>query len=71
MRPLEIETGTFSDPAEIKAMMRGIQMCRELGNSVVMSAFVKREVVPGDLAGSALDDLLQGSLKSHDVQWLL
>lgn len=56
---VEIETGILADPADFKAMMRAIQMCRELGNSVVMNAFPKREMVPGDLAGPAPENLVR------------
>ena len=72
--PVEIETGTFSDPADLKAMMRGIQMCRELGNYVVMNAFAKREVMPGDLAGPHLKILSETrrrvvSIKAAQQRW--
>jgi choline dehydrogenase len=47
---------TLSDPADMKALIRGIELCREIGNSAGMSQFVKREVMPGNLKGDALED---------------
>ena len=51
--PIEIVANTFSDPTDMKALIRAIALCREIGNSAVMSPFVKREVMPGNLAGRA------------------
>ena len=52
--PIEIVADTFSDPADMTAMLRAIGLCREIGNSAAVSPFVKREVMPGNLTGSAL-----------------
>jgi len=54
--PIEIVANTLSDPADMKALIRGIELCREIGNSAGMSQFVKREVMPGNLKGDALED---------------
>jgi choline dehydrogenase len=59
--PVEIETGIFSDPADFKAMLQAIQICRELGNS---AAFAKREVMPGNLAGPALESFVRNTASS-------
>jgi choline dehydrogenase len=52
--PIEIVANTLSDPADMKALIRAVELCREIGNSAVMSRFVKREVMPGNLKGDAL-----------------
>jgi choline dehydrogenase len=54
--PIEIVANTLSDPADMKALMHAIELCREIGNSAGMSEFVKREVMPGNLKGAALED---------------
>lgn len=54
--PIEIVADTFSDPADIKVLIRAVELCREIGNSPAMNPFVKREVMPGNLAGSALEN---------------
>ncbi|MEP3278888.1 MAG: GMC family oxidoreductase N-terminal domain-containing protein [Stappiaceae bacterium] len=43
----QIDAGHLRDPADLKACMVGIELCREIGNSAPMKEFVKREVVPG------------------------
>jgi choline dehydrogenase len=54
--PIEIMAGTFSDPADMKALIHAVEFCREIGNSPTMAPFVKREVMPGNLTGSALEN---------------
>jgi choline dehydrogenase len=54
--PLQIEADTFGDPADMKALIRSIELCREIGNSAAMRPFVKREVMPGNLTGRALEN---------------
>ncbi|HEX3405656.1 MAG TPA: GMC family oxidoreductase N-terminal domain-containing protein [Caulobacteraceae bacterium] len=53
--PIAIEAGAFADPADMKALLYAIELCREIGNSAAMSPFVKREVMPGPLTGGALE----------------
>jgi choline dehydrogenase len=57
--PVEIAADTFSNPADMKAMVHGVELCREIGNSPAMRPFVKREVMPGNLAGSALENFVR------------
>ncbi|MDB5447420.1 MAG: glucose-methanol-choline oxidoreductase [Phenylobacterium sp.] len=57
--PIEILADTLSDPADMKALIHAVELCREIGNSPAMSPFVKREVMPGNLAGSALENFVR------------
>jgi choline dehydrogenase len=57
--PVEIVADTFSDPADMKALIQAVELSREIGNSPAMSPFVKREVMPGMLAGSALENFVR------------
>ena len=57
--PIEIVANTLSDPADMKALIRAVELCRELGNSAAMSRFVKREVMPGNLKGDALEGFVR------------
>jgi choline dehydrogenase len=50
---------TLSDPADMKALIRAVELCREIGNSAAMSRFVKREVMPGNLKGDALEGFVR------------
>jgi choline dehydrogenase len=63
--PVEIVASTFSDPADIKALIRAVGLCREIGNSAVMSPFVKREVMPGSLAGDALESFARDATSTY------
>jgi hypothetical protein len=58
---------TFSDPADLKALIRAITRCREIGNSAAMSPFVKREVMPGDLSGRVFESFVRGSLLASEL----
>jgi choline dehydrogenase len=57
--PVSIEANSYADPADFKAMLRAVELCREICNSAVMSPFVKREVLPGKLTGAALDNFVR------------
>jgi len=45
-RPV-VDARFLSHPDDVKALAYGIEMARDIGNSAAMSAFVKREVAPG------------------------
>jgi choline dehydrogenase len=36
-----------------------VEICREIGNSAALRSFVKREVMPGNLKGPALEDFIR------------
>jgi choline dehydrogenase len=57
--PQLIVADTFSDPADVKALIQAVELSREIGNSPAMNPFVKREVMPGNLAGSALENFVR------------
>jgi choline dehydrogenase len=63
--PIEIVANTFSDPADVKALIRSVELCRNIGNSVVMNPFVKREIFPGNLAAHALESFVRGTVTSY------
>src|SRR6516162_899340 len=62
--PIEIVANTLSDPADMKALIRAVELCREIGNSAAMSRFVKREVMPGNLKGAALEDFARDAVSA-------
>jgi choline dehydrogenase-like flavoprotein len=63
--PIEIVANTFSDPADMKALIGAIALCREIGNSAAMGPFVKREVMPGNLAGRALEGFVRDAVVAN------
>jgi choline dehydrogenase len=46
----------------MKAMIRCVELCRELGNSTAMRPFVKREVIPGAMERLEIDQLIRKSV---------
>ena len=58
-RPI-VDANFLGDPADVKALRRGIELCREIGNAAPLSRHVTREVAPGRaLAGDALDAFIR------------
>src|SRR5262249_13947138 len=55
----EIHANMLSDLRDLEALRKAMQISRELGNSQAMKPFVKREILPGDREGVALDDLIR------------
>ena len=60
----EIHANMLSDPRDLAALRRGMEITRDLGNSEAMKPFVKREILPGPLAGEALDNLIRDGAMS-------
>jgi choline dehydrogenase len=62
----EIHANMLSDPRDLAALRRGMEIVRDLGNSEAMKPFVKREILPGPLTGEALDNLIRdGAMSMH------
>jgi len=62
----EIHANMLNDPRDLTALRRGMEIVRDLGNSEAMKPFVKREILPGPLAGEALDNLIRdGAMSMH------
>ena len=50
-----IDASFLSEPKDVEALVRCVELCREIGNGAEMRPFVKREVMPGPLKGKALE----------------
>lgn len=57
--PVLIEANMLSHPDDMKAAVAGVELCREIGNSAPLRPFVKREVMPGNLKGSELENFIR------------
>ena len=66
--PLQIEPNTLSHPDDLKAAKASVRLCREIGNSLPLRSFVKREVVPGNLEGPALENFIRDAAMSYAHQ---
>ncbi len=52
--PVRIEANALSDPDDLEALVRSVELCRDIGNGAALRPFVKREAMPGNLRRSAL-----------------
>ena len=62
---VQIETNMMSHPADLKAAIAMVQLCREIGNSAALRPFVKREVMPGNLKGTELENFIRDSVVTY------
>jgi choline dehydrogenase len=63
--PIEIEANTLAHPNDMRAAIACVELCREIGNSGPLSPFVKREVMPGNLKGAALENFIRDAASSY------
>lgn len=60
-----IDGAFLSHPDDVKALLRGIELCREIGNSQTMKPFVKREVMPGALGRDDMTAFLRDAAGTY------
>lgn len=63
--PVSIDGGFLKEEADLTALTRCIELCREIGNSSPMAEFVKREVMPGALSGEDLKDFARNAAGTY------
>jgi choline dehydrogenase len=63
--PIEIEANTLAHPDDMKAAIACVELCRKIGNSAPLSPFVKREVMPGNLKGAALENFIRDAASTY------
>jgi choline dehydrogenase len=63
--PVQIDANTLSDPADMKAAIASVKLCREIGNSAPLSPFAKREVMPGNLTGAELERFVRDAASPY------
>ncbi|MGV1754960.1 GMC family oxidoreductase [Agrobacterium sp. CG674] len=59
--PVRIEANALSHPDDLKALVRGVQISRDIGNATALSQFVKREVMPGAMDATDLEDFVRAT----------
>src|SRR5215470_11284797 len=57
--PVQIEANYLCDPDDLKAAIACVELCRELGNSGALRAFVKREIIPSNLDRPDLENYIR------------
>jgi choline dehydrogenase len=60
--PILIQTNSLSDADDLKALISGVELCREIGNSAALRPFTRREVMPGNLKGAELEEFVREGL---------
>jgi choline dehydrogenase len=64
-RPI-LDAAFLSHPDDVTALAKGIELCRELGNSAAMRPFAKREVMPGRaLSGAELAEFVRNGATTY------
>lgn len=63
--PVRIDGGFLKEEADMKALLTCIELCREIGNSAAMKEFVKREIMPGPLAGEDLRNFARNAAGTY------
>ncbi len=66
--PIQIEANTLSHSDDLKAAVAQVELCREIGNSAALRPFTKREVMPGNLRGTALEDFIRDAASTYHHQ---
>jgi choline dehydrogenase len=63
---MEIHANMLTDPSDLAALRKSMEITRALGNAEAMKPFVKREILPGPVEGEALDNLIRdGAMSMH------
>jgi choline dehydrogenase len=63
--PIRIDANTFGDPADYKAAIACVELCREIANSPALRSFVLREVMPGNLKGRDIESFVRDAATSY------
>jgi choline dehydrogenase len=63
--PIDIDANTLAHPDDMNPTVACVELCREIGNSRPLSPFVKREVMPGNLKGAALENFIRDAASSY------
>jgi len=58
----------LSHPDDMKAAIAGVELCREIGNSAPLRPYTKREVMPGNLKGAALEQFIRDAASTYHHQ---
>jgi len=57
--PILIEANHLSHPDDVKTARRSVEISRAVGNSAALQPFTRREVAPGNLQGTELDNFIR------------
>jgi choline dehydrogenase len=60
--PVRIEANYLHDPRDLKDLMAGLSLAREIGNSAALRPFTRREIAPGSLNTAELERFFRDGL---------
>lgn len=60
-----IDGAFLTHPDDVKALLRGIELCREIGNSEALKPYVKREVMPGPQPAEERANFLRNAVGTY------
>jgi choline dehydrogenase len=63
--PVQIQANMLSHPDDLKAAIAAVELCREIGNSLALRPFTKREVMPGNLTGAELERFIRDAAATY------
>ena len=63
--PVSIDTNYLGDPQDLKDLISGLSMAREIGNSSALRPFTGREVAPGSMSVAELEQFFRNGLGTH------
>jgi choline dehydrogenase len=63
--PVSIDPNYLDDPRDLKDLITGLSLAREIGNSLALRPFTGREVAPGSLSVPALEQFFRDGLVTH------
>lgn len=62
--PVRIQTNALADRTDLDAALACIALSREIGNSAELRPHAKREVMPGNLSGKALESFVRDAART-------
>jgi len=62
--PIEIYGNDLSHPEDLNVALASIDLFRKIGNSLPMQQFTKREIMPGPLSGTALEEYIRNAART-------
>ena len=60
--PLRIEANYLGEPSDMRDLICGVERAREIGNAPALRPYVKRELAPANLTGTALQQYIRNGL---------
>ena len=63
--PVSIDPNYLDDPQDLKDLIAGLSMAREIGNSLALRPFTGREVAPGSISMPELEQFFRDGLVTH------